>query len=172
MIDRLFLKLLERGQVDWGVILSGISGIPGGDVLGAELVRRFADEELSQMDTTDPILGEVSEVSLFNGAQLEDARKNVAHICEMRNIDLDRAKRKWRAVALEELLSHLGSDPVYDLIALSEFWTEWGSATDAPYVAQGVGNSLAPEDYYTKRNLDEAINRHREWLTAEIAYLS
>ncbi|WP_247538247.1 DUF2247 family protein [Ralstonia pseudosolanacearum] len=172
MTDRLFLKLLEQGQVDWGVILWGISGIPGGEVLGAQFVRRFADEELSQADTSDPVLGEISELSLFNDAQLEDARRNVARICEMRNIDTDRAKRKWRAVALEELLSHLGADPVYDLIALGEFWADWGSATDSPYVAQGVGNKLTPEEYYTERNLDEALNRHREWLKAEIAHLS
>lgn len=172
MTDRLFLMLLERGQVDWGVIYWGISGIPRGGVLGAQFVRRFADAELSQIDAADPMLGEIAELSLFNDAQLEDGRRNVARICEMRNIDMDRAKRKWRAVALEDLLSRLGADPVYDLIALGEFWTDWGSATDSPYVVQGVGNTLTPEEYYTEHNLDEALSRHREWLKAEIAHLS
>ncbi|MET3448157.1 DUF2247 family protein [Ralstonia sp. 1138] len=118
------------------------------------------------------MLGEIAELSLFNDAQLEDGRRNVARICEMRNIDMDSAKRKWRAVALEDLLSRLGADPVYDLIALGEFWTDWGSATDSPYVVQGVGNTLTSEEYYTEHNLDEALSRHREWLKAEIAHLS
>ncbi|CBJ35958.1 DUF2247 family protein [Ralstonia solanacearum] len=172
MIDRLFLRLFERGLVDWGVILSGVSGIPLGEVLGAQFVRRFADEELSQMDTTDPVLGEVSELSLFNGVQLDEARKNVARICEVRKIDMEKAKRKWRAVALEELLSHLESDPVYDLISLGEFWTNWGNETDSLYVAKGVENNLTPDEYYTECNLKEAINGHREWLQTEIGNLS
>ncbi|XHO03219.1 hypothetical protein ACEQUB_00077 [Ralstonia syzygii] len=124
------------------------------------------------MDTTDPVLGEVLELSLFNGVQLDEARKNVARICEVRKIDMKKAKRKWRAVALEELLSRLGSDPVYDLISLGEFWTNWEGETDSPYVAQGVGNTLTPEEYYTERNLKEALNRHREWFLTEIANLS
>ncbi|QUP56463.1 DUF2247 family protein (plasmid) [Ralstonia syzygii] len=172
MINRLFLKLIERGLVDWGVILSGVSGIPLGGVLGAQFVRHFADEELSRMDTTDPVLGEVSELSLFNGVQLDEARKNMARLCEVRNIDMENAKRKWRAVALDELLGHLGSDAVYDLISLGEFWTNWGGETDSPYVAQEVGNTLTPEEYYTERNIKETINRHREWLQIEIANLS
>lgn len=172
MIDHLFLKLSQRGQVDWGVILVGVSGIPRGEVLGAQFVRRFADDELSQLDVTDPVLGEVSELSLFDGEQLEDARKNVARICDLRSIDVERAKRKWRAVALEDLLSKVGGDPVYDLIALGEFWADWGSATESPFVVQGVGNNLTPEEYYTERNLDETIKRHQDWLRGEFLELS
>ncbi|WP_247570079.1 DUF2247 family protein [Ralstonia pseudosolanacearum] len=135
-------------------------------------MRRFADAALSQIDIADPMLGKIAELALFNEAQLEDARRNVDRICEIRNIDMDRARRKWRAVALEELLSHLGANPIYDLIALGDFWTDWGSAPDSPYVAQGVRNTLTPDEYYTKLNLDEALRRHREWLKAEIAHLS
>ncbi|MHA6823920.1 DUF2247 family protein [Ralstonia pseudosolanacearum] len=172
MIDHLFLKLLQWGQVDWGAIFVGVSGIPRGEILGAQFVRHFADDELSRLDVTDPVLGEVSELSLFDGEQLEDARKNVARICDTRSIDVERAKRKWRAVALEELLSQIGADPVYDLIALSEFWADWGSATDSPFVVQGVENNLTPDEYYTERNLEETLKRHREWLRVEFEKLS
>ncbi len=172
MVDILFLKILQRNWVDWGVIFLGISGFPGYGILGAHFVRHFADDELSRLDVTDPVLGEVAELSLFDGKQLEDARKNVALICDLRSIDVERAKRKWRAVALEELLSQVGVDPVYDLITLGEFWANWGSATDYPCVVQGVGNNLTPEMYYMERNLDETLKRHREWLRLELENLS
>ncbi|MDB0516028.1 DUF2247 family protein [Ralstonia solanacearum] len=172
MIDSLFLKNLQRNWVDWGVISLGISGFPGYGILGAHFVRHFADDELSRLDVTDPVLGEVAELSLFDGKQLEDARKNVARICDLRSIDVERAKRKWRAVALEELLSQVGGEPVYDLIALGEFWADWGSATDSPFVVQGVASNLTPEMYYMERSLDETLKQHREWLRGEFESLS
>ncbi|CAJ0807550.1 hypothetical protein LMG19083_04579 [Ralstonia psammae] len=154
-------------MVDWGVILSGISGIPGGEALDAQFVRRVADAELSQMDVADPMLAEVSELSLFNNEQMDQARENLSRLCEARDVDVERGKRKWRVVALEELLSQLGSDPVYDLISLGEFWADWGEATNSPYVAQGVENNLTPTEFYTESNLAETLSRHREWLRKE-----
>lgn len=35
---------------------------------------------------------------------------------EFQNADVQRARRIWRAAALEELLANLGSDPLYGLI--------------------------------------------------------
>ncbi|CBJ41192.1 conserved hypothethical protein (plasmid) [Ralstonia solanacearum CMR15] len=172
MIDRLFLKILQRNWVDWGVISLGISGLPENGILEAKFVRAFADQELSLMDSNDSLLGEVSELALFNGEKIDEAKRNVARLCEVPNVDLGKAKRKWRVVALDELLSQLGRDPVYDLISLGDFWESWSSATDFPCVVQGVGNNLTPEEYYTERNLEETLNRHREWLRVEFESLS
>ncbi|MDO3579466.1 DUF2247 family protein [Ralstonia pseudosolanacearum] len=91
------------------------------------------------MDSNDSSLGEVSELALFNGEQIDEARRKVTRLCEVRNVDLGKAQRKWRVAALEELLSQLGRDPVYDLISLGNFWESWGRKLNLPILFKVSG---------------------------------
>src|SRR5215475_1063475 len=75
--------------------------------------------------------------------------------------------RKWRLVLLEQVLEGISNDPVYGLIALSEFWQEFGRPPDSPHEAQGVGNHITPSEYYRQENLDRLLARHREWIETE-----
>ena len=83
------------------------------------------------------------------------------------NIEL----RKWRVLIIINELNNLKNEPVYDLIALTEAWEKFGYPIDSPHVVQGLINSLIPQEYYSKENLEKTIKQHRDWVDFELKSL-
>lgn len=83
------------------------------------------------------------------------------------NIEL----RKWRLYMLKDLEPTLGDDPVYGLIALTEFWDKFDYPKDSPHVVQARGNHQSPEEYYTDDNFRRLRIQHREWMKGEEQFL-
>lgn len=79
--------------------------------------------------------------------------------------------RKWRVVLLEELLAHIPCEPLYGLMALSEFWQGLGFPSDGPHEVQGRESKLSPGDYYQESNYQRMIERHKVWIGEEKAML-
>ncbi|HET8730085.1 MAG TPA: DUF2247 family protein [Moraxellaceae bacterium] len=163
-------RLKAHGLIDWSVLQFGMSSNRYGSTIFVTPndVSDYAMEEIGSLpEDLVPICGELI------GAESADADKIIVALgvlSQRFGQSLDIAKRKWRAVFLEALLEELGSDPVYDLLKMGEFWAEWGMG-DKPYVVQGVDNNIEPGDYYTESNLLMAMDAHNKWLDAEILSL-
>jgi len=133
MIQAVFERISKHGLTDWAVVLQGVCGIPS--LLGrlpAFCVENFANAELEKMAGNNPLLDVI--VSLANDSDLpvSELCSQLQKMSEFQNADMQRARKIWRAVALEELLTNLDSDPLYGLIQLSEFWSNWEWPADAP----------------------------------------
>ena len=76
--------------------------------------------------------------------------------------------RKWRVIRLQQVLETMPKDAVYGLIALTEFWQEFGFPPDSPHAVQGRGNSAAPDEYYQRENLDRLLSKHHAWISDEV----
>jgi hypothetical protein len=69
----------------------------------------------------------------------------------------------WQVVLLPRLLPELPTDPLYGLLALTEFWGQFDFPSDGPHVVQRPGDT----EYYTERNYAHLIEKHRVWLEAQ-----
>ena len=75
--------------------------------------------------------------------------------------------RKWRLVLLLELLDNIPKDALYGLMALTEFWQNFGFPPDSPHEVQGRGNNIDPTEYYQDQNLQSLLDCHRDWVEKE-----
>ena len=82
-----------------------------------------------------------------------------------------RELRKWRVIMLQDVISRLPPDPTQALLALTEFWQNFGFPIDGPHEVQGRGNNTAPEDYYRASTLQRMIEHHQAWMAHEITEL-
>ena len=131
-------------------------------------IKDFAGAMLSQC--SDPI--ELDLILALTESDLgAKTREEVVHMLEpLAGSDSDRKDielRKWRWVLLDEVLMNLPENPEDGLMALTEFWQEFGFPADSPHVVQGRGNAIGPSEYYTKWNLKESVNCHRAWMEKE-----
>ena len=69
---------------------------------------------------------------------------------------------------MEQLLEDIPTEPLYGLIAFTDFWNDFGFPSDSPHEVQGRWNSLGPQEYYTQENLERTIQRHQKWVENEI----
>lgn len=168
MINELFNKLSREELTDWGVVLLGISGVPGiAERLSHSVVMDFANVELEEISIDDPILDLVVQLATDGGETSNELREKLEEICQAQEIDLDKSKRKWRFVLLRDLLSDLDTDPVYGLIKLSEFWMAWGWPSDCPTSMQS-DIKMSLKEYHSQENYEYVIENHRKWLCAEL----
>jgi len=65
----------------------------------------------------------------------------------------------------------LPDEPMYGLIAFTEFWARFDYPDDSPHVVQGQNNCITPQEYYTKQNYDDMIIRHKNWLKSKLEYV-
>lgn len=77
----------------------------------------------------------------------------------------DQELRKWQLVLLARLLDKLPTDPLYGVLALTEFWEQFDFPATAPFVAPSPGDS----GYYTEQNYERMISKHRAWLGEQLA---
>lgn len=168
----LFNRISKHGLTDWAVVLQGASGIPGhSDRLPPSCVESFANVELEKVAGDDPLLDVI--VSLVDDSDLPASElcPQLQKMCESKNLDMQRAKRIWRAVALEEVLENLDLDPISGLMSVSEFWSSWGWPVDAPPSMLPGANALPTQDYHSASNYGRVMHENEQWLKDELAAL-
>jgi len=154
--------------VSWGTLLLGLEG-PGKflPVLTLKDVDSFATGLLkSSMDSDESV---AVLVAVESGS--EETHAVLRRLAAMENCSVERELRKWRVVLLKEAMSCLPSDPLYGLLALTEFWERFDYPPDSPHVVQGRGNAISPSDYYSEWNYRTLVQKHVEWIGAETAAL-
>jgi hypothetical protein len=74
--------------------------------------------------------------------------------------------RKWRIVLLQNALQQLPDDPIYGMVAITEFWSKFDFPSDGPLHMSG-DKYISPE-YYQKQFYDNTIASHEDWVLREI----
>jgi len=172
MIQTIFDRISKHGLANWAVVLQGVTGIPSHlGRLSSSCVENFASTELEKVSVDDPLLDVISSLAVDSDLPASELCPQLQKICGSQNADMQRAKRIWRAVALEEVLMDLDSDPLYGLIKLTEFWSSWGWPTDAPPSMLPGVKTLPEQDYHSASNYDHVIREHEQWLKDELAVL-
>jgi hypothetical protein len=169
IVDRLDA---EGVPVTWGTILaaSEADGALGVRISGAEIVS-LATAALSQSQGTSNDL--LLELAIANPMDEEELHRRLLALADAERSDRSIEIRKIRLLQVQDALDCLPSDPIYGLLALSEFWSGCGYPPDSPHAVQGVGGDVtSPSDYYTERHFSEVLAVHREWLDHEREALS
>lgn len=166
-------RISKHGLTDWAVIFQGISGIPSHPGrLPSSCVEEFANTQLELVAMDDPLLDVISSLAVDSDLPASELCTQVQKVCESQKADMQRAKRTWRAAALEEVLANLDSDPLYGLIKLSEFWSSWGWPADAPSSMLPSAKVLPEHEYHSASNYDHVVREHEQWLKEEFAALT
>lgn len=171
-MQAIFDRISKHGLTDWAVVLQGVSGIPGhSDRLPPSCVENFANAELEKVAGDDPLLDVIVGLADDSDLSASELCPQLQKMCESKSLDIQRAKRIWRAVALEDVLTNLDSDPLYGLIKLSGFWASWEWPADAPPSMLSGAKPLPEHDYHSASNYDHVIREHAQWLKDELAAL-
>lgn len=165
MLAELFETLRQRNLVDWGVVSLGVSGLTTApDSLSLHLVRDFANHQLETISIDDDILDVVVALATDSSLSSLEVREHLQRLCETNDVDLDRARRMWRVVALEHLIESIGEDSFDGMMSLAYFWCDWGWPDDTPRSMQG---NLSPQTYYSAKNYQDVLTEHRHLLEKE-----
>ncbi len=172
MTDLTLQRLQDYGLIDWGVLFQGFLSLPGSNLrIKASEISDFAATQLETIDEEDETYSIVVELASANYCSDGEITSLLRKICAKKKIDLETALRKWRVVLLIETLDNLQGNPLYALIDLTTFWTNWNNPADSPHTIQGVGNEIAPNEYYSLENLNKITERHRLWISQELSKL-
>lgn len=169
MIQAVFERISKYGLIDWAVVFQGACGIPGlWGRLPALCVEKFAIAELEKVPESNPLLDVIVNLANDSDLPVSELFSQLQKIPEFHNADMQRARKIWRAVALEELLPSLSSDPLYGLMELSEFWSRWEWPADAP-LSMSPGKAMLPaHQYYSAANYAHVFHEHAQWLKNEL----
>jgi hypothetical protein len=169
-MTKLFSEFKHRFNPTWTSLLVGWRGIgQRGRLVAPSDISEFASEKLG----SQPVLGpEVTELADFSGVEADRIDALVAHLASLEHADYDAEVRKWIICLLEEQLKELPTDPLYGLLALTEFWSDLDFPDYSPHRVQGRGNQTSPNDYYTKENYRKIIGQHKYWINKEARMLS
>lgn len=165
----LFARLSETFSVNWTTLLVGWDRPwESPAVLSTDDIDSHATERLaSGVDARDEaLIVELLALDLPN-ADRALIRRCLARLSDLCRSDPSSELRKWRVVLLEQLLENLATDPVYGLIALTEFWLGFGFPPDSPHEVQGRDNSMSASEYYQEDNYRRLLLRHRSWIEQE-----
>ncbi len=99
----------------------------------------------------------------------EAIKEHLARLSDLCRCDPSRELRKWQVVLLEDVLNHIPSDPLYGLLALTEFWQNFGFPPDSPHEVEGKGSTLSASEYYEENNYVRLVGRHKAWIEQEKA---
>jgi hypothetical protein len=168
MMDELFQKMMRDQVCDWGVALAGASGVPGSaEHLSAAAIAQFANAELAHIAIDDPVLDRVVELASEGCASSADLREQLQAICEAKEVNLDAAHHKWQLYLLQEVLAGLDDDPVYAMIALSEFWGAWDWPTNMPSSLH-PDTPVSADQYHSDAYYARVKDEHARWLRDEL----
>lgn len=175
-----FEKIKVLFKTNWTTVLVGWNGLgvlcPWPDrwteypaLIHGHEICAYCDEQLDI--SLDPIEQNMILALLaldFQTACRETVRTLLTPLSVLCKGDPAIELRKWRLVMLEDTLEHLPEDAIYGLIALSEFWQNFGFPADSPHVVQGRGaNFVGPREYYGQKNFDQLLLCHRTWIEHE-----
>jgi Uncharacterized protein conserved in bacteria (DUF2247) len=179
-----FAKLRAEWDANWTTILVGWRGLgvlsPWPErwgafpsLVSAEEVLGYSTERVaSSSDAQEQaLIVELLSLDLRTEAR-EVVSKLLQRLSEGEGGDSAIELRKWRLVLLEKVLEDMPSDALYGLLALTEFWQEFGFPSDSPHVVQGRGNALTPSEYFRPETLEHTLARHYAWIERERAALS
>jgi hypothetical protein len=156
-------------RVNWRTLLIGLDG-PGKypPLITLAEVCAFADEQLAA--STAPPEGAVALV-VASSEDPAEIRTILRKLADEEKSEPARELRKWRVVLLKHVMAELPVDPLYGLLALTEFWERFDFPSDSPHVVQGRGNQIAPLDYFTEDNYSHLLQKHRDWIRTEATEL-
>lgn len=173
MIQAVFERIDKHSLIDWAVLLQGVCGIPSlPGRLPTFFVESFASAELEKMAENHPLVDVVVSLATDSDLPVSELCPQLQKMSEFQNSDMQRARRIWRAVALEELLSNLDLDPLYGLIKLSEFWSSWEWPADAPPSMIPSVITLPEHQYHSESNYEQVVHEHEQWLKDEMVALT
>ncbi|MGE1152430.1 DUF2247 family protein [Pseudomonas kitaguniensis] len=173
MIQAVFERITKCGLTDWAVLLKGVCGVPSlSGKLPTSCVEDFASAELEKVAGNNPLLDVIVSLANDSDLPLSELCPQLKKMSDFQNAEVQRAKRIWRAFALEELLANLDSDPLYGLIKLSEFWSGWDWPADAPLSMIPGAMTLPQNQYHSASNYDHVVHEHEQWLKDELVALS
>ncbi len=165
-----FLPTMKAAGLDvnWLTLLVGMDG-PGKHppLLSLDDIAAYATEEIERSADSAAAAGVLA--SLDSGA--DEVRATMRRFAETQHANAEREVRKWTVILLKHAIRHLPSDPIYGLLALTEFWEQFDYPADSPHFVQGRGDSTLPGDYFTDENFRSVVQRHREWIASEVAAL-
>jgi len=169
MINDVFAKIQHETVCDWGVLMLGVSGLPGTpERLSAVEIAPFARNRLESMSISDPVLDIVVALSEEGIREPQTLREALATLCEVDRIDVERSSRIWRCWLLDACLADLDPDPTYGLLRLTGFWSAWGWPGDALSTMQRGAN--VPAGYYhSNSHYREVLREHTIWIKQEKA---
>lgn len=172
MIEQVLRNIIGDSLCDWGVLFLGVNGVPGvAERLTISDIVSFASAELSVTSIEDPCLDMIVALSTGDVDSAIEVREMLEALCERKNIDLEKSARIWRCYLLEARLEDCGSDPVYGLLGLSEFWSQWGWPEDAP-LSMRKGANIDAQSYHSQMHYKAILDEHRIWLELEKQRLS
>jgi hypothetical protein len=178
-----FARLKGQFVVNWTTVLVGWKGLgvfspwPARSadfppLLSADELAAYANDRLalSSDAAEDDLVVRLLSLDLHTEGR-ETITEHLARLSDLSGCDPSHELRKWQVVLLEDLLDHIPSDPLYGLIALTEFWQNFGFPADSPHEVQGKGNTISPDDYYQESNYRRLVSRHKAWIEQEKAGL-
>lgn len=167
MIDDVLSNIARDNMCDWGVLLLGVSGIPGtAERLSPADIASFANDQLEVILSSDPALDLVVALSEETVQDPVELRETLARICELKGADIERSRRIWRCWLLETHVIDHEADPVYGLLDLTQFWAQWGWPDDAPPSMKN-GGDVSAQDYHSDARYQEVLDEHRVWIEQE-----
>ena len=132
-------------------------------------VQEFAGSLLSAPSSADePALIRLVAASADD---IEGVTKEIHTLANGSAADPERELRKWRVVLLKDELWKCPRNPLYGLLALTEFWEKFGYPEDGPHTVQGRGNTSTPNEYYSEENYRRLLKRHADWIETELRAL-
>ena len=172
MMQTLFKKIYAHGLANWAVVLQGMIGIHKNlGQLPPSCVQFFANSELEKITLNDERIEQIVALSIDSYMPSSERRFLIEKINGNRTMDMLHAQKVWRVAELEKTLQEVDSDPIYGLIKLSEFWSNWGWPSDAPPSMHSEENSLSEREYHSAEHYKNSLQEHQEWLKNELTFL-
>lgn len=172
MMKTIYERISKYGLVDWAVVRQGVVGIPSQlDRLPSSCVENYALLKLEEVSIDHPLLHLIANLSDSRNLSTSEIISQLEQICNVQSLNMERAMRIWRAVAVEEVIEDLDSSPVYGLIKISEFWSSWGWPSDVPSSINIHLNNLPEHDYHSDVNYKKVIREHVDWIKIEVTAL-
>ncbi|HUU23163.1 MAG TPA: DUF2247 family protein, partial [Phycisphaerae bacterium] len=169
-MSEIFKTIRSRFPVNWLTLVIGWRGV-GNRPRAVDLqdVKDFSADMLGRSGDVDCRVADLATISERDEDRVESI---LAKLAEEGAYPYDDESRKWMVVMLEQELASLPADPLYALLHLTDFWSEFGFPADSPHEVQGKGNNMTPTEYYTQETYDRLLGQHKSWLEREKARLS
>jgi hypothetical protein len=175
--------LIKKNYIDWPMIMlawhgnapCGLEGFSFMKALDNRIITNYAQECLNDMDNSHPVFEAVCE--LANGFYLVDdeVTRNLEKIAEHELFDFQIAKRKWRLINVELILTQVAPDdePIYSLPKLRRFWGKLNMPEGCVDLFDNVMSDMNSPGYFAVENYQRVLHLHKLWLEQEekdIAY--
>lgn len=166
-MTNLFDIMKHYFKVNWMTISIGFGGIPSDDhPVSYSDIEDFATSRLLSSCSKLEESKIVSLLSLSDSDYNNGTISSIIDSLSETSLANDRIeKRKWRFVALKNLLDDISQDPLYIYLGLMEFWSGYNFPDDTPDIIKQIGN--APVSY-TDEFAKTLIEQHKEWIDTEL----